>query len=376
MAETSFVDFYRSAGISPVSQDISDLGRHYRRRDSLYRTLGIPPAFVRGRSVLEFGPGSGHNALFTASLEPARYVLVDGNPKGVADTAGMLRRHHPGFHNWTVVESLFHDFQTEERFDLVLAEGCIPHQADPLSVLHGLARFVKPGGVFVITTVSAVSYLAEIIRRLARTARIHPLAPPDRQLAVLRPMLRPHLETLKGRSRPVDDWILDNVVQPLHRTALLPMPAAVAALHREFDAYGASPDILTDLRWYKDIADEDRGFNVLATNCYLRRTLNLLDYRATFADHDADFGTELESACQSVWDAMRDVEAQAEPDIRGLLPALEGVAALIGPRAPDTAASLEEGLSWLRDGAPDQALPRFAGWWGRGQQYLSLIRRG
>mgnify|MGYP006176012067 CR=1 FL=1 len=49
-----------------------------RRRDSLYRVLGLPPSFVRGRSVIEFGPGSGHNALFTASLAPARYVLVDG----------------------------------------------------------------------------------------------------------------------------------------------------------------------------------------------------------------------------------------------------------------------------------------------------------
>src|SRR5919204_7018496 len=81
----SLLDFYRRHRISPVRQDIRDLGAHFGRRAALYRHLGILPAFLRGRTVVEIGPGSGFNSLYTASLDPARYVLVEPNPRGVDD---------------------------------------------------------------------------------------------------------------------------------------------------------------------------------------------------------------------------------------------------------------------------------------------------
>ena len=40
---TSFVDFYNKHDISPVSQDISDLEKHFQRRDSLLWTLHGKP---------------------------------------------------------------------------------------------------------------------------------------------------------------------------------------------------------------------------------------------------------------------------------------------------------------------------------------------
>ena len=86
----AFVGFYESNNISPVSQDISDLNRHFQRRESLFRSLGLVPTFVRGIKVLEFGPGSGHNALYTASLSPEQYELVDGNLKGAQETRERL----------------------------------------------------------------------------------------------------------------------------------------------------------------------------------------------------------------------------------------------------------------------------------------------
>jgi len=37
---------------------------------------------------MEVGPGSGHNAIYTALLKPASYTLVDGNPRSLAETPG------------------------------------------------------------------------------------------------------------------------------------------------------------------------------------------------------------------------------------------------------------------------------------------------
>src|SRR5260370_38346423 len=82
----AFVDYYTSKGIIPTRQDISNLDTHFRRRETLYRHLGIPKSLLRRASVIEFGPGSGHNALFTASCRPGRYVLVDATPPTLEST--------------------------------------------------------------------------------------------------------------------------------------------------------------------------------------------------------------------------------------------------------------------------------------------------
>ena len=51
-----FVEWYSAMGISPVSQDIEDLDRHFERREGLVRSLGLVPAWIGGRRLLEFGP--------------------------------------------------------------------------------------------------------------------------------------------------------------------------------------------------------------------------------------------------------------------------------------------------------------------------------
>ena len=369
----AFIDFYAGNGISPVAQDISDLARHFRRRDSLYRFLGLPPSFVRGRSVIEFGPGSGHNALFTASLEPSRYVLVDANPRGLADTRRLLGQHGAG--PCEIVESLFEDFATDERFDLVLAEGLLSFQRAPEKLLCALARFVRPGGLLFITTMSPLSYLAEIARRLMRDSLIAPDAAAAEQLAVLRPLLTPHLVHLPGRSRSADDWLLDNVVQPIYGE-LLSVPRAIQALAGEFDLHGASPRYFTDLRWYKDVAEEERGFNAVGIAEYHRRATNMADFRLELPPHDEAFGAALERDAEAVWTAMQEFELEGRRrSFEDAVCGIEHIGERLAAIAPETAAGFAEVAERLAAGGPFEDLTRFPALWGRGQQYLSFIRR-
>ncbi len=140
----AFVGFYESNNISPVSQDITDLNKHFQRRESLFRSLGVLPGLVKDAKVLEFGPGSGHNALYTASLSPGQYELVDGNLKGVQETRERLTSFSSA--HIKVHHALFDEFQTDKKFDLVWAEGCLPHQSRPLPLLKHVASFVLKGG--------------------------------------------------------------------------------------------------------------------------------------------------------------------------------------------------------------------------------------
>ena len=49
------------------------------RRNALYKTLGIPFEGLRGKAVLEFGPGGGFNAVAVTRYNPELYVFVDAS---------------------------------------------------------------------------------------------------------------------------------------------------------------------------------------------------------------------------------------------------------------------------------------------------------
>lgn len=370
----AFVGFYESNNISPVSQDISDLNRHFQRRESLFRSLGLVPTFVRGIKVLEFGPGSGHNALYTASLSPKQYELVDGNLKGAQETrerltsftSSQIKVHH----------ALFDAFQPDTKFDLIWAEGCLPHQNQPLLLLEHIASFAEKGGVLCITTSNGISYLSETLRRLfrdrffqARGGDVHAQA---RQLTVY---LQPHLKNLHGMSRPVEDWILDNIVQPLQGRRLLSIPEVINCLSDKYDMYGSSPRFLTDWRWYKDITGDNQGFNELALDNYYQNNLNLLDYRFEFSKHTVAFGQKLEDLGSQSWDLMCKIEHGEESAWQDFFTLIQELCVHIEKLAPITAKAIREAVTLLQSGKPDMKLKQFPYWWGRGQQYVSLIRK-
>ena len=74
------LEYYEEHSISPVHYRMEDVESHFGRRDSLYRTLGLPPVAFRGARVLEIAPGSGQNSLYVAVLQKDRKRLVGTAP--------------------------------------------------------------------------------------------------------------------------------------------------------------------------------------------------------------------------------------------------------------------------------------------------------
>ena len=77
------LQYYINEGISPVHYDLTDIDKHFQIRASLYRLLGIIPSFFKGKDILEVAPGSGHNSIYTSTLLPRTYDLVEPNPMDV-----------------------------------------------------------------------------------------------------------------------------------------------------------------------------------------------------------------------------------------------------------------------------------------------------
>jgi hypothetical protein len=84
------LDYYLANEISPVKQDIDDLNKHLERRGSLYTNLGLPQLLIRGKKILEVGPGSGHNCLYVASCEPRQYDLLEPNKSAWGDIENLF----------------------------------------------------------------------------------------------------------------------------------------------------------------------------------------------------------------------------------------------------------------------------------------------
>lgn len=61
--KNQFLNYYGKYEISPVKQDLSNPAIFFRKREKLYRQLGMPTILFNKKDILEVGPGSGFNTL-------------------------------------------------------------------------------------------------------------------------------------------------------------------------------------------------------------------------------------------------------------------------------------------------------------------------
>ena len=365
-----FIDYYGANNISPVSQDISDLGRHFERRASVYRAMGVAPAFVGGHSVLEFGPGSGHNALYTCSLQPRRYVAVDGNPTGLRAMQALFTEY-PSFTQPVLVESLIEDYVTDERFDIVICEGVIAQQNDPAAFARHVASFVRPGGVFLTTTFDGASALADQMRRLLNL-RLPREWTVEQRLVALRPVMAPHVAGLSGMSRPLDDYLLDNTIQPMIGP-LFSIVDVVPALADQFDIYGCSPEFVQDWRWYKTLVGDARRFNERTVDAYYANVANFIHHAVELPPHSRLDGERLLQKCTNYYEKMQAAQYGGPAEYEAALEALRETIGDLQRLCPPAGRSVAEFVAYLE--GDENALDECYSFWGRGQQNVSFIRR-
>ncbi len=372
-AEIPFVDFYTAHRIIPTRQDISDLQKHVERRHSLYRHLGLPPLSFRDASVLEFGPGSGHNAVVTGLLGPRRYLLVDGNSPSLESTRKLLKQYCPKlpaeFRQSSIIQ-----FRDDEKFDVVLCEAVIPTQKNPPRFLRHVASFVRPGGVFVFTCMDALSLLPEMLRRWVAARVTAEITSFDAKVAALVEFFKPDVKSLPGMSRRPEDWVIDQILHPWVGP-LFSIPEAAATLGTHAALLGCSPRFLQDWRWYKTITGSgvtDAGF---IHSSYYQLALNLMDYRVELPAAPRPVVERVAVISQRIYDRIFAQErgqasftrTQLEKEVRTL-------SKLLAPFSPLTAKSLLSFARYLRSSLTDRgALADFRPWWGRGQQYLSFV---
>jgi 2-polyprenyl-3-methyl-5-hydroxy-6-metoxy-1,4-benzoquinol methylase len=300
--------YYLQHGLNPVQYEMSDLTRHLQRRGSLYRVLGLPAKLFANSRILEVAPGSGQNSLYPASCAPKSLTLVEPNPTAIRDIERNYSTH-AHLPRPTIVPSTLQDFQTEERFDVVICENWLGSSKEERALLKKLGTFVAPSGLLVVTTVSPVGVMWNVLRKALACRLVSSQESFAKRTAILCEAFGPHLETIPSMTRSVKDWVQDNVMNPAYFGIMLSIPMAVAELGTQFDILGSSPSFSADWRWFKELTGPARNFNGHFLEQYSRQLHNFLDYRVVLSDREPELNQKMEDQAEQLCRVVAEFEA-------------------------------------------------------------------
>jgi len=391
---SNFLKFYEEHGISPVSQDIGDIGLHFHRRIGLYRTLGITPLLFKNRDVLEVAPGSGYNSIVTASFGASSYDLVEPNPVGFSEMVSLFEKHKikdPRIH---FLNCRLEDFVEQQDYDIVLCEGLIPGLDNQDEFIQLIANRVRPGGILVLTCTDAVSVFFETLRRylarilVAQSGMTMSGSGIEHITNLLSNAFHSHLSSLKGMSRPIENWILDNLLNPAAASMAASNEYSIEkclnTLGNTFYFYGSSPNFLVHWGWHKEIEQDPNSCNQVFINYFISQRHNLLHYRETGLSN-IDVNRRIHACCKQFAVIVEQKNQQSESCFTSESASAEitPVKELLNVIRPLGLKKSEAAISdfiFLFDGkkipsAQDVARSRaFGAAFGRGQQYISLVK--
>ena len=114
-------------------------------------------------SILELGIGHGYTpGLFNAACD--RHVIIEGSQLVI----DLFKEKSPDFAG-EVVFSYFENFDTDERFDVIVMGFILEHVDNPGMLLERFKRFLKPGGRIFVAVPNAKSMNRRQVSSLARS---------------------------------------------------------------------------------------------------------------------------------------------------------------------------------------------------------------
>ena len=210
-----FLKFYGEHHISPVSQDISDFERHLARRKRLYELVNIHPFAFRGARMLEVGAGSGYNTLLFLKLG-AIVDIVEPNAAGREQMIKLFMEHKIPQEQYKIHPCTIESYDSAERYDFVIAEGFLPwvDKKQRKGIITQLWRYAKKDAGIVVTTQCEFSFFLEDLRRILGLVLVRGVSEFKQKVEMLSKAFASHLQTLGFASRPIADWVIDNILNP------------------------------------------------------------------------------------------------------------------------------------------------------------------
>ena len=368
--ERPFLDFYEKHSLIPTTLNYTDRDKFFSQRNFLFESIGISPHLLRGTKILELGPGTGQKAEHLLSLQPAVYVGVDNNAMSVNSTQNIINNSE--FRGSASIKSSdFLDYEDAARYDLILAELVVPTQNNPQLFLEKLIKFLQLGGILIFTCSDSLALLSETLRR-AIVKKLGLITEDiDSSAAEIVKFFELDLDSLHGMNRVRSDWAIDQMIKPTIGPQLS-IPESLEMFDNQVKFHGSSPRFLEDYRWYKSPDSTVESLNKVASQNYWAKCHNFVDYRFVYEPRDSSVNKKLFTVSNFLYSVIQESEwTQKSEDI--VSNHCEQILELISKDCSETSESLQSFLKfWKSNKLTD--LQQFRSWWGRGTQYLSVIR--
>jgi len=255
----SLYEYYMKAGVNPVYAGFSsskDLEEYDRSRRRMFEyNLRLPISAFERRTLLEFGPASGENALVFAKwgarltlVEPVRsfvevlndYFDIYGLKKQIVD-----------------IECLpIENYRTEKKYDFVIAEGFIFQIGGPEYWIPLLLSFAKDDGFVFLSYTEMAGYLIDIIQAKSFQVIFERRGGDPYQLA--RRMYQKKWDSVP-HVRKFESWVDDNLRNPLIGRNILNTLSDLQGIMAGYGIFlwSSWPSVFTqtDVKWIKATFD-------------------------------------------------------------------------------------------------------------------------
>ena len=177
--------------------------------------LGLPPSFFKGKDVIEIAAGSGHNSIYTSTLLPNSFDLVEPNPVGCRDIKKIFKELKYKHTKPKLYEEKLDHFINTKLYDVVITEGWPGGYLNyDRGMLKKMAKLLKPGGVLLISFLPPIGAMATYLRRLISHRLINNNKNIKENTRTLSLAFSSHLNNLTSMGRSHDHWIQDSLLNP------------------------------------------------------------------------------------------------------------------------------------------------------------------
>jgi 2-polyprenyl-3-methyl-5-hydroxy-6-metoxy-1,4-benzoquinol methylase len=378
----AYIEFYNKHNIIPVSQDLTKIDEFVYKRNFLYTSLGIPLQQFYGKNVLELGPGGGYNAVATSLYSPELYVFVDASTASIEILNEKKSKKLFNAKSIEIIESNIFDYKDNRLFDVVIIEAAVPSQSKPVEMIQHAGSFVKPGGVLISTTTSAASVLSEICRRLFRIKLFENKSSFPEQVEIAANVFTSHLKSLGQSTRPATDWVADMIVHDWHKSRyIFSLPESVSALREDFDFYNSMPKFFVDDRWHKSSNSILSATNDAILSQYRNCSMGFIDHRVPFvcAMRAGELNDDINKICMSLAEIHNEMLSKnSYSNLSNFIDLMAELERKLPHEYELTKKSVMDFIEMFPrfvDGELNVKFTEFGSWWGRGQQYVSYIKK-
>lgn len=373
-----FENFYKEYKFSP-RQEIDDYDKHVRRREELYRHLGLLPGFFKNKRVIEIGPAGGYNALVVADWNPDVLYLVEPSEIAVErinenfKDNGLMKNGKIKIINDKLENAVF-----DEGFDIVICEAMIHGITNKEEVLNNIDNIVKVKGVLVITCIDEISYFYELMRKYFSYELIKEISSNEDKINILLGAFESHLRSLIGSNKNARDWVIDNLISDviLHND-FFSISDCIKFFNNRYKFYNSSPKIFVDYRWYKMIP-EDLSYNNIVLSEFEELRHNLLNCNVNVSRRSRGDNEELFNLCKYVKEILYYLIVEKKDMKRELIITIDKIGKNLSNADIEIVRSIEEIIKLLNiDTISIDDLKNndyFKKSFGRALQYVSLTK--